>query len=97
MPFTNRNQCKTFSLTSTSILTQLSSQECTEVDLYTTAGAGTVFIYSESDPTVGFPLPSYTPYTFTGVTNSNQLSAKGSGTVYYRTKWYRGYNLAVHV
>ena len=97
MTFSSINKCKTFSVASTTNLTQLSSQECTEVDFFTTAAAGTISIYSESDTSTGFPLPSGQVYTFVGVTNSDQLSAKGTGTVYYRTKYYNGYKLATQI
>lgn len=97
MSFTNKNICKTFSIISNGTLQQLSAQECTEVDLFTTADAGTVSIYSENNSTVGFPLPKSEVYTITGITNSSELSAKGSGTVYYRTKYFSGYKLALGI
>jgi len=35
-----------------------------------------------------FEVPADTQFTFRGLTNSNQLSAKGAGNLFYRTQYF---------
>jgi hypothetical protein len=91
MPFTNRNVCKTFTiptLTSPAKI-QLADQECSEV-IVTVSSGGNAVIY-DPQSAVGFTLPAGfagQEFTFRGLTNANQLSATGSGTLYYRTQFF---------
>lgn len=87
MAFVNRNICKSFKLSTSVSLQKLSDQECSEVIILS---RGTVEIYDHQNPTVGFQLLSGEDFTFRGLNNSNQLSAKGSGDIYYRTQFYSG-------
>lgn len=87
MPFTNRNFCKTFNLSLTTGTLGLASQECSEVVILATVSTT---YYDHMNPSVGFIVPANVEFTFRGLTNSNQLSAKGSttGTLYYRTQYF---------
>jgi len=85
MPFMNRNVCKSFVLSGTNTQTMLSSQECSEVIVrpivdYT--------FFDHQNPTVGFLVKANTEFTFRGLTDSNQLSATGTGFLYYRTQMF---------
>jgi hypothetical protein len=101
MPFTNINVCSTFQVSIlSSSLTQLPSIECTEVEIYTTVPL--IYVYDNGNTSVGFPIPnggSYGAwYTMTGITNANQLSAKGANTtIICRSKYYRCYSLVVGI
>jgi hypothetical protein len=87
MPFTNRNLCKTFNLSLTTNTLGLTAQECSEVVVVSTVSTT---YYDHMNPSVGFVVPANVEFTFRGLTNSNQLSAKGatSGTLYYRTQYF---------
>jgi hypothetical protein len=91
MPFYNRNVCKTFKLTCTGAMQNLSavlgSQECTEV---VARSRTTVEFFDPMNPTVGFGMISGEEMTFRGLTNISQLSANGTngGVVYLRTQYY---------
>jgi hypothetical protein len=87
MPFTNRNFCKTFNLSLTTSTLGLTAQECSEVVVVSTVSTT---YYDHMNPSVGFIVPANVEFTFRGLTNSNQLSAKGAttGTLYYRTQYF---------
>lgn len=85
MPFTNRNFCKSFFLSGNNTKTKLQNQECSEVIVRPIADY-TFFDYQ--NPTVGFLVKGGTEFTFRGLSNSDQLSATGSGDLYYRTQYY---------
>lgn len=83
----NRNVCRTFNLT-TSTLKEFANQECSEVIVLARTGttnAG-VNVYDRSNPSVPWPIEAGKEFTFRGVTNSNQLSADANCT--YRTQYY---------
>lgn len=80
----NRNFCKTFNLGAGTKLC-FADQECSEVIV---VGASTVTVFDYKNPTVGFQVPQGQIFTFRGLTNSNQLSATSTGTVYYRTQFF---------
>lgn len=90
--FSNLNQCKSFNQVLTTNLAVLSSQECSEVTISNKTGQGIlVFDNNNASASNGFLLSANDVFTFLGVSDSNQLSAKtvtGSGTVYYRTQYY---------
>ena len=81
----NRNVCKTFKITTNGTLSAFADQECSEVIVKPRA---TVLIFDHMNPTVGFQLLSGEEFTFSGLINSNQLSATGVGDVYYRTQFF---------
>lgn len=84
---TNRNVCKTFNLTTSSIK-ELANQECSEVIVLARTGTSNaaVNVYDRSNPTVPWPIEAGKEFTFRGVTNSSQLSADKDCT--YRTQYY---------
>jgi len=98
-PFTNVNLCSTFELTiNPTTLTQFPSVFCTEVEIHTIDP--NVVIFDNNNFAVGFPIPNTGStgswYTITGITNANQLSAKGASTkLICRSKYYRYYTVAV--
>ena len=91
MPFTNRNFCKTFNLSLTNNnIVGLTTQECSEVVVMSTISTT---YYDHMNPSVGFIVPANVEFTFRGLTNCNQLSAKvttngTTGTLYYRTQYF---------
>lgn len=87
MAHINRNFCKTFNLAVNNNIQKLADQECSEV-IVCAPNAAT--IYDKENPTVGFYVPKDVVVTFRGVTNSFDLSATGTGTLYYRTQFYSG-------
>jgi hypothetical protein len=93
MGFINRNTCKSFSsIINSSGYTKLSAQECSEAILvfYNTTATEWVDVVDPNNPTVPFRILANREFTFRGLTNSNQLSAKSSGTntLYYRTQFF---------
>jgi len=100
MAFTNRNTCKNFTLAGGLTKSQLSAYECTEIMFSVPAGV-TLTLYSEGDSNTGFvvvsPAASCTIFTYSGLTNSSELSATTSGGCTYRTKYFANYNLAVQM
>jgi hypothetical protein len=93
--FTNLNNCKSFTQVATTNLTPLSSYECSEVIISNTSGQGLLISdNNDFDATHVFLLSAGQMLTFSGVSNSNQLSAKttsGSGAIYYRTQMFSSY------
>lgn len=90
--FSNINQCKSFNQSLDSNLAKFNSQECSEVIIVNKTGQGVlVFDNNNFNATNGFLLSANDSFTFAGVSNSDQLSAKtvtGSGTIYYRTQFF---------
>ena len=96
MAFQNSNVCrnKIKAGASDSAYSQLDSEECSEVIILGPAGG--VYIADGGgvrDPQAAnsFLLPAGDYFTFRGLTNSDQLSAKqvsGTPTIYYRTQFY---------
>jgi hypothetical protein len=92
MSFLNQNVCASFSQTIPSTIVPLSSQSCSEVILWNRTGTN-ILVYDNDKPldTFAFLLSAGEQFTFRGVTNSNQLSAKtqtGTGTIYFRTQFF---------
>lgn len=87
MSFTNRNFCKSFTLTLNGNTQALATQECSEVIV---SSSDAVTYYDYRNPGVGFLVPANTIFTFRGLTDSNQLSANGTSNkvVYYRTQYF---------
>lgn len=90
--FSNLNQCKSFNQVLTTNLAGFSSQECSQVTISNKTGQGIlIFDNNNTDASNGFLLSANDVFTFLGVSDCNQLSAKttaGTGTVYYRTQFY---------
>jgi hypothetical protein len=87
--FLNINQCKSFNQNLTTNLVGFSSQECSEVIISNKTGQGVLmFDNNNFSADNGFLLSAGEVFTFLGVNNSSQLSAKtvaGTGSIYYRT------------
>jgi len=93
MAFINKNFCKTFQTNvNNSTYVKLSAQECSEVIVYVSSSTASdyVDIIDPNNPTVPFRVLANKDFTFRGLSDSSQLSAKGSGsfTLYYRTQFF---------
>ena len=94
--FTNRNVCKSFKQQVSTTWTALTAQECSEVIIVNKNGANDLLIHTDnSNPSAPvntsneFLLENDDSFTFRGITNANQVSAKGTaGDIYYRTQFY---------
>ena len=102
MAFTNKNICKNVELATSTSYIELTTQECSELVVVHAHGAG-IYVSDGgglgngvADPTdaTSVLVPANVPFTFTGITNSNDLSAKAhtSGTpkLYYQTRFFNG-------
>ena len=84
----NTNQCRSFRQIIGATYEGLSAQQpCSEVIVIPSAAMtfrdrGYLGIDEE------FEVPANTQFTFRGLTNSNQLSAKGAGNLFYRTQYF---------
>jgi hypothetical protein len=89
--FYNQNECRSFNQTATTALTRLSSQPCSEVILTNRTG-GLLSAYDNgfSGEPFAMQLINNEVYTFRGLTNSDQLSAKAAsaGPIFYRTQYF---------
>lgn len=88
----NVNECKSFALSLTTTLSAFPSQVCSEVIVKNTTGQGIlVYDMNNFDNANAFALSAADEFTFRGITNSNQVSAKttaGTGTVSIRTQFF---------
>lgn len=89
--FYNLNECRSFNQTTTTNLTRLSSQTCSEVILYNRTG-NTLSAYDcgyATEP-FAFLLKNDESMTFRGLTNSDQLSTKAAvtGSIFFRTQYF---------
>ena len=88
----NVNQCKSFALSLSTNLSAFPDQVCSEVIVYNTTGQGIlIFDQNNSSNTNAFALSAGEQFTFRGITNSNQVSAKttaGTGTASLRTQFF---------
>ena len=89
--YVNPNICASFKLTlANTNLTSLTGQVCSEVLVINKTGAD-LSLFSEGDAQADHCLliGDGESVTVRGLTNSNQLSAKGSaGDFYYRTQYF---------
>lgn len=88
----NINQCKSFALALTTSLSAFPSQICSEVIVNNTTGQG-ILVYDQNNATDAnaFALSANEQFTFRGITNSNQVSAKttaSAGTLSLRTQYF---------
>ena len=87
----NLNECRTFNQTINTQLTQLSSQICSEVEIFNITG-GNLSAYDGGYDQEMFAMLiiNNERYTLRGLTNSNQVSAKAAsvGPIVYRTQFY---------
>jgi hypothetical protein len=92
--FVNRNTCQSFSgRFSTTYLKLSGGTPCGEVIVYNADSTNGILINHEnlSDGTKDFLVAPGKEFTFRGLTNSSQVSAKsttGTVTIYWRTQLY---------
>ena len=88
MEYVNLNKCRSYKIAIDG-LTKLVDQSCSEVVVINRTGADiTIKDSGYSDDANAFVLGDKESFTFRGVTNSDQLSATGTGDVYIRTQFY---------
>lgn len=87
----NINQCRSFNLTVGTAMTKLSSQPCSEIELFNRTG-GTLSAYDNGYGTEPFALQinNNESVVIRGLTNSDQVSAKAAtvGVIFYRTQFF---------
>ena len=84
----NINECRSFRQIIGASYEGLSAQQpCSEVIVIPSA-AMTFRDRGYTGEDEDFLVPADTEFTFRGLTNSNQLSAKGEGLLYYRTQYF---------
>jgi len=93
MAFTNNNTCRSFNVgVNASTWTQLSSIECSEAIIVNkTSDQVNINIEDTDDSFKNFLLDDNDSFTFRGITNCDQISAKSvfsSGSIYVRTQFY---------
>jgi len=89
--FYNVNECRSFNQNVTTSLTRLSSFPCSEVILTNrTGGILSAYDCGFNGEPFAMQLIANEVYTFRGLTNSDQLSAKASttGPIFYRTQYF---------
>jgi len=87
----NINECRTFNQTVGTALTKLSSQPCSEIELFNRTG-GTLSAYDNGFSAEPFAmlLNNNESIVLRGLTNSSQVSAKAAtpGLIFYRTQFF---------
>jgi hypothetical protein len=88
----NVNECKSFALSLSTSLSVFPSQVCSEVIVKNTTGQN-ILIYDQNNfsNANAFALSANDEFTFRGLTNSNQVSAKtvaGTGTLSIRSQFF---------
>ena len=87
----NVNQCRSFNQTVGTALTKLSSQPCSEIELFNrTSGNLSAYDNGYSDEAFAMQIPSNSSVILRGLTNSDQVSAKAAspGLIFYRTQFF---------
>jgi len=88
MEYVNLNKCRSYKIAIAG-LTKLVDQSCSEVVVVNRTGADiTINDSGYSDAANAFVLGDKESFTFRGVTNSDQISATGTGDIYIRTQFY---------
>jgi hypothetical protein len=87
----NINQCRSFNQTAGTALTKLSSQPCSEIELFNRTG-GNLSAYDNgySGEAYAMLIPNNSSMILRGLTNSDQVSAKAASTgpIFYRTQFF---------
>ena len=87
----NLNECRTFNQTINTQLTRLSSQICSEVEIFNRTG-GNLSAYDGGYSAEAFAMliPNNDSVILRGLTNSDQVSAKAAspGLIFYRTQFF---------
>lgn len=89
--FYNVNECRSFNQTVTTALTRLSSCPCSEVILTNRTGGNlSAYDCGFSGEPFAMLLVNNDTYTFRGLTNADQLSAKAAtaGPIFYRAQYF---------
>lgn len=89
--FFNINQCRSFNQTAGTAFTKLSSQPCSEIELFNRTG-GNLSAYDGGFSAEAFAMfiPNNGSIILRGLTNSDQVSAKAAsaGPIFYRTQFF---------
>lgn len=88
MSFENLNKCHSFQMLASGTTKQLSSFECSEAIVLNNSGSN-LSILTPGDEL--FIIPTLQQFTFRGISNSDNLSAAGSGNFSVRTQFYSYY------
>lgn len=92
LTFVNRNLCASFNMPISTNFVALSSINCGEVYIFNNTGQNLlVNDFDSSDATKNFLIANGSNFTFRGITNSNQVSAKtstGTGMIYCRAQYF---------
>lgn len=87
----NINECRSFNQTAGTTLTKLSSQPCSEIEIFNRTG-GNLSAYDNnySDEQYAMLIPNDASVVLRGLTNSDQVSAKAAsaGPIFYRTQFF---------
>lgn len=87
----NINQCRSFNQTAGTALTKLSSQPCSEIELFNRTG-GNLSAYDGGYSAEAFAMliPNNESVILRGLTNSDQVSAKAAavGPIFYRAQFF---------
>lgn len=89
--FYNINECRSFNQIAGTALTKLSSQPCSEIELFNrTGGALSAYDNGYSSEQFAMVILNNESIILRGLTNSNQVSAKAAsaGPIYYRTQFF---------
>lgn len=85
----NINESRSFTITATGSLQQFESQICSEVIIINSSGATlSAFDSGYVAGNNALIIPDGVTATIRGVTNSDQVSAVGSGLLSYRTQFF---------
>jgi len=89
--FYNINECRSFNQIVGTALTRLSSQPCSEIELFNRTG-GTLSAYDNgyNGEPYAMLITNNESIVLRGLTNSSQVSAKaaGAGPIFYRTQFF---------
>jgi len=88
MEYVNLNKCRSYKIAIAG-LTKLVDQRCSEVIIVNRTGAEILVYDSGFDAAENaFALGDQESFTFRGVTNSDQITANGTGDIYIRTQFF---------